>query len=57
MDENHKQDIMGALRMVQDAAQGKDIVSLGLVSSVQCSEQGEVVVVIEVDPSGGGALV
>lgn len=45
--------ILQALSDIKDPAQGKDIVTLGMVSGVQVSGQGEVVFAIEVDPARG----
>jgi ATP-binding protein involved in chromosome partitioning len=48
--------IMRALESVRDDAEGKDIVSLGMISGLQIDNQGGVIFMIEVDPARGPAM-
>ena len=50
------QQILDALKAVHDPDQDADIVSLGMISGVQVSPQGEVIFMIEVDAARGPAL-
>ncbi len=51
-----KQHVSDALRQVSDPDRGSDIVTLGMVSGLQVSDNGEVLFMIEVDPQRGPAL-
>jgi len=51
-----RESIFKILSMVKDSETGGDIVSLGAVSSVQTTPEGQVIVVLEVAPERGAAL-
>ncbi len=48
--------VMQALGAVIDPDTGKDVVSSGLISSVQFNDQNHVVIIVTVDPARGSAL-
>ncbi len=56
MSEKMRDVVLACLEEVSDPDRGADIVSLGMVSSVQIEGGRDVVVVIEVDPARGAAL-
>lgn len=51
-----QKEILNALASVNDPDQGRDIVSLGMVSGLQVAADGNVIFMIEVDPARGAKL-
>ena len=51
-----REEIMETLHTVKDPDGGQDIVSSGMMSSLQVSDEGNVIVLLNVDPEQGGQL-